>query len=449
MFGNLTKRLGEIFKNLKGRGVLDEKDIDAAMRQIRIALLEADVALPVAKSLIADIKQKALGSEVLESITPGQMVVKIVHDHLVEFLRPERAEAINLSSTPPVVIMMLGLQGSGKTTTTAKLARYIHNNFKKKVMMCSVDIYRPAAREQLKILGQEIQTDVLDIIDDESVENTVKRALKSSKLQGYDVLIIDTAGRMQIDTEMMDELILIKKIAKPQELFLVADSMTGQSAVDIAQGFNEALDVTGVILTRVDGDARGGAALAMKAMTDCDITFLGTGEKTDNLELFDSERVVSRILDMGDVVSLVEKAAEQMDQEQAQKMQERIMQGKWNLNDLKDQLGQMQKLGGLSSLLGFLPGASRLQEQMDASGVDDKALLRQVAIINSMTKKERVDISLFNASRKRRVAMGAGVQVSDVNRLLKQFMQMQKMMKKLGKLDQDGMKRSKLMNLFK
>ncbi len=441
MFDALTDRLGGVFDGLLGRGALTEKDVTAALREIRVALLEADVALPVVKDFIASIKDKAVGEDVIRSVKPGQQVVKIVHDGLVELLGGEAAETGLRVDNPPAIVMMAGLQGSGKTTTTGKLAKRLAERDKKKVLLASLDTRRPAAMEQLAILADQCNENVsaLPIIKDQSPAEIARRALQAAKLGGYDVVFLDTAGRTSIDEQMMAEASEIAKIANPNETLLVADSLTGQDAVETAKRFHERLPLTGLILTRMDGDGRGGAALSMRAVTGLPIKFLGTGEKLDGLDAFDAKRLAGRILGQGDIVSLVEKAGDQMDAEKAEKMAKKMAKGQFDLDDLAQQLQQMQKMGGLGGIMGLLPGAKKAKQALDASGMDDKVIARQAAIISSMTKKERAKPALLNASRRKRIAAGAGVTVQDVNRVLKMHKQMAGMMKKMSKGGMRGM----------
>lgn len=447
MFDNLSNRLTGIFDKLRGRGALTEQDVNAAMREIRIALLEADVALPVVKNFIDQVREKAIGQDVLKSITPGQQIVKIVHDHLVEVLGHEAQELI-LAGNPPVFIMMVGLQGSGKTTSTAKIARFIESKQRKKVLMASLDIYRPAAQEQLSTLGREVQIETLEIIAQEKPLQITKRAADRARQEGFDIVLLDTAGRLHIDEALMTELQQVRDLVHPIETLLVADSMTGQDAVNVAKAFQEKIGLTGIVLTRVDGDARGGAALSMREITGCPIKFLGVGEHVDKLETFHPERIASRILDMGDVISLVEKAAESIDREEAEKMAAKMQQGKFDLDDMASQLKQMQKIGGLSGIMGMMPGIGKIKDKIQDAGLDDKLLKRQLAIIQSMTKTERRNVKLLNASRRRRIAEGSGTTVADVNRLIKQYLQMSEMMKKMGKLDKKGLLRNGFKGLF-
>lgn len=441
MFDALTDRLGGVFDGLLGRGALSEKDVTAALREIRVALLEADVALPVVKDFINSIKDKAVGEDVIRSVKPGQQVVKIVHDGLVDLLGGEDAETGLRVDNPPAVVMMAGLQGSGKTTTTGKLAKRLADRDKKKVLLASLDTRRPAAMEQLAILADQCGDAVssLPIIEGQSPAEIARRALQAAKLGGYDVLFLDTAGRTSIDEQMMAEASEIANIATPNETLLVADSLTGQDAVETAKRFHERLPLTGLILTRMDGDGRGGAALSMRAVTGLPIKFLGTGEKLDGLDAFDAKRLAGRILGQGDIVSLVEKAGDQMDAEKAEKMAKKMAKGQFDLDDLAQQLQQMQKMGGLGGIMGLLPGAKKAKQALDASGMDDKIIARQAAIISSMTKKERAKPALLNASRRKRIAAGAGVTVQDVNRVLKMHKQMSGMMKKMSKGGMRGM----------
>lgn len=445
MFNNLTDNLNKIFNKLTGRGLLREEDIDLALREIRVALLEADVSLEVAKEFAKKVKEQALGREVVKSVSPGQMVIKIVNDCLVELLTHPNNQ-LNLATTPPAVIMMVGLQGSGKTTSCAKIAAKYKSN--KKILLASLDTYRPAAQEQLAVLAKQASVDCVSIIAGEEPVTIAKRALKEAKMQSYDLVILDTAGRLHIDNALMEELQEIKKITKPIEILLVADSLTGQDAVNIAKGFNEQIGVTGIILTRIDGDARGGAALSMSFATGCPIKFLGSGEKLSELEEFHPDRIASRILGMGDVVSLVEKASEVMDQQASEKMMQQIKKGNFDLNHLADQLKNMNKMGGISSIVSMIPGLGGLKDKLAGAQIDNKVIARQLAIISSMTKAERRNPKILNASRKIRVAAGSGVKVSDINRLLNQHLQMSKMFKRFGGMDQKSMMRSGIKNLF-
>ena len=432
MFESLSDRLSGIFEGLTRRGALSEKDVSAALREVRRALIEADVALEVVREFTEKVREKAVGAEVVKSVTPGQMVVKIVNDELVRMLGSE-AQGIDLAATPPVVMMMVGLQGSGKTTTTAKLAHRLATRDKQKVMMASLDTRRPAAQEQLRVLGEQADIATLPIIEGQSPTEIAERAVKAARLGGFDVLILDTAGRTHIDEELMAETAAIEKIAKPHETLLVADALTGQDAVNLAKNFGERVDLTGIVLTRVDGDGRGGAALSMRAVSGKPIKLMGVGEKLDALEDFHPDRIAGRILGMGDVVGLVEKAMETVEADKAQKMAERMKKGAFDLNDLSEQLGQMQKLGGMGGVLSMLPGIGKVKKQIDAANIDDSVLKRQQAIISSMTKGERKNPKLLNASRKKRVAAGSGTSVQDINKLVKMHRQMADMMKAMGK----------------
>jgi len=447
MFDALTGRLSSIIDKLKARGALTEADVKAALREVRVALLEADVALPVAKDFIAHVQEKAIGQEVLRSISAGQLVVKIVHDALVDFLGQEVVD-IELKAAPPVVILMVGLQGSGKTSMTAKLGNYLVSKQKRKVLMASLDIYRPAAREQLQTLGQQCHIDTLPILADEKPLAITERALQKARLEGYDVLILDTAGRLHIDQELMNEVVMVRNLATPAETILVADAMTGQDAVTIAKEFDEKVGITAIALSRIDGDARGGAALSIRAVTGKPLKLLGTGEKPAQLELFHPDRIASRILGMGDVVSLVEKAMETVDQEEAEKLAQQMQKGAFNFYAMESQLLQMTKMGGISSLMGMIPGLNKFQDKISQAGMDDRMIHRQIAIIRSMTKKERLDARLINGSRKRRIANGSGTSVQDVNKLLKQHRDMSDMMKRMQKLGKKGMLRQGLKGLM-
>jgi signal recognition particle subunit SRP54 len=431
MFDSLQQRLGATFDRLRGRGALSEADVDEGLADIRTALIEADVALPVVKDFIDKVRPKAIGENVIRSVTPGQQIVKIVHDALVETLGSENA-TLNLGS-PPAPILMVGLQGSGKTTTSAKLGLMLQTREKKRVLMASLDVHRPAAMEQLKILGEQAGVPTLPIMANQTPLDIAKRAMAAAKVGGYDVLILDTAGRQHIDEQLMAEVAAVKAQTNPHETLLVADSLTGQDAVNIAKSFNERVKISGIILTRADGDARGGAALSMRSVTGAPIKFLGVGEKLDALEAFHPARVAGRILDMGDVVSLVEKAAENFDKDEAEKIAKKMKKGEFDMNDLASQLQQMKKLGGMQGVLSMLPGVGKVKDQLATAGLDDKILARQEAVISSMTKQERAKPDLINGSRRKRIAAGAGVDVSDVNKLLKMHRQMSDMMKKMGK----------------
>jgi signal recognition particle subunit SRP54 len=431
MFDSLQSRLGATFDRLRGRGALTEADVEEGLKDIRTALVEADVALPVVKDFIDKVRPRAIGESVIRSVTPGQQIVKIVHDALVETLGTENA-SLDLGS-PPASILMVGLQGSGKTTTSAKLAAMLQGREKKKVLMASLDVSRPAAMEQLRVLGEQAGVPTLPIVAGQGPVEIARRAMASAKVGGYDVVILDTAGRQHIDEQLMTEVAQIKAQVNPHETLLVADSLTGQDAVNIAKSFNARVPLSGIILTRADGDARGGAALSMRAVTGAPIKFLGVGEKLDALEAFHPQRVASRILDMGDVVSLVEKAAETIDKETAEKIAAKMKKGSFDMDDLAEQLNQMKKLGGMKGVLSMLPGVGKVKSQLDAAGLDDKILTRLEAIISSMTKQERRDPDVINGSRRKRIASGAGVEVSEVNKLLKMHRQMSDMMKKMGK----------------
>ena len=431
MFESLQSRLSGVFDKLRGRGALSEADVDAALGEVRTALVEADVALPVVKDFIDKVRPRAVGENVIRSVTPGQQVIKIVHDVLVETLGEENA-ALNLGS-PPAPILMVGLQGSGKTTTSAKLALMLQTKEKKRVLMASLDTTRPAAMEQLKVLGEQAGVATLPIMPGQAPLDIARRAMASAKVGGYDVVILDTAGRQHVDEQLMQEVAGVKQLVSPHETLLVADSLTGQDAVNIARSFNDRVHISGIILTRVDGDARGGAALSMRTVTGAPIKFLGAGEKLDALEPFFPARVAGRILDMGDVVSLVEKASETLDKAEAEKLAAKMKKGQFDMNDLASQLNQMKKLGGMKGVLGMLPGVGKIKSQLDAAGLDDRILTRQGAIIQSMTKQERAQPDTINGSRRKRIAAGAGVEVSDVNKLLKMHRQMADMMKKMGK----------------
>ena len=447
MFSSLGNRLGGIYDRLRKRGALTEADVETALREVRVALLEADVALPVVKDFITHVKERAIGQEVLKSITPGQMVVKIVYDQMVATLGGEGAE-INLLATPPVTMMIVGLQGSGKTTSTAKVARLLSTKKRKKVLMASVDVYRPAAREQLKILGQEAHVDTLPIIDHEKPLEIVKRGYEKARLEGYDVFIVDTAGRLHIDDALMEELVQLRNVLKPTETLFVADAMTGQDAANVAKTFHERVGLTGVVLTRVDGDARGGAALSVRHITGCPVKLMGMGERIEQIEEFHPDRIASRILDMGDVLTLVEKAAETIDREEAEKLAQKMGKGQFDMNDLANQLRQVTKMGGLGGLMGMLPGINKYKNQIQQAGIDEKMISRQLAVINSMTQVERKNPKVLNGSRRKRIATGSGTTVTDVNRLLKQFQDMQDMMKRMDKLGEKGLKRQGLRGLL-
>jgi signal recognition particle subunit SRP54 len=448
MFDTLSSKLNGIFDRLTRRGNLTEDDVNEAMREVRIALLEADVALPVVKDFVAKIKERAVGQEVVRSVTPGQQVIKIVHDNLVELLGTT-TEPLDLNVAPPAVVMMLGLQGSGKTTTSAKLAKYLNDKEKKKVLLASLDVRRPAAQEQLAVLADQIGVASLPIVPAQQPIDITRRALEAAKKEGFDVVILDTAGRQSIDDDLMAEAAAVRDIATPHEQLLVVDAMTGQDAVITATHFNEKIGITGLVLTRIDGDARGGAALSMRSVTGKPIKFLGVGEKTDALEVYHPDRLADRILGMGDVVSLVEKAAATVDHDVAAGMAEKFLSGKaFDFNDLLNQMQQMRKMGGMSGFMTLLPGVAKIKDQLKNANIDDKLIKRQEAIIQSMTLAERRNANLLQASRKRRIAKGAGVDVAAVNRLIKQFLDMQKVMKQLHKLGKKGFMRSMMPNLM-
>jgi signal recognition particle subunit SRP54 len=437
MFEGLSNRLGEVFDRLKKRGALSESDVNEALREVRIALLEADVALPVVKDFINSVKERAVGAEVVKSITPGQMVVKIVHDHLVELLGGT-VQTLDLVAAAPVVVMMVGLQGSGKTTSTAKIAKRLAERDRKKVLMASLDVARPAAQEQLAVLGRQVSVATLPIVAGQQPVEIAKRALVMAKTEGYDVLMLDTAGRLSIDDALMLEVEAVRDATSPAETLLVADAMTGQDAVNTARIFNERVGLSGIVLTRIDGDARGGAALAMRSVTGKPIKLLGTGEKMDALEDFHPDRIAGRILGMGDVVSLVEKAVATIDQEEAEKLAAKMQKGTFDLDDFLSQLRQLKKMGGMGGLMGMLPGIGKIKKQMSEAKIDDGMLKRQEAIILSMTKSERRDPKVLNAKRRVRIANGSGTSVADVNRLMKQFGDMQKMMKQVQAMGKSG-----------
>jgi signal recognition particle subunit SRP54 len=431
MFESLQERLGSILNGLTGRGALSEADVSAALREVRRALLEADVALEVVRSFTDKVREKAVGAAVLKSIKPGQMVVKIVHDELVAMLG-EEGVAIDLNAPAPVVIMMVGLQGSGKTTTTAKIARRLGERQGKKVLMASLDTRRPAAQEQLRQLGEQVKVATLPIIAGQSPVDIAKRAVQAGRLGGHDVVILDTAGRTHIDEPLMAEMADIRKVSAPHEILLVADSLTGQDAVNLAKSFDDRVGITGLVLTRMDGDGRGGAALSMRAVTGKPIKLIGTGEKMDALEEFHPKRIADRILGMGDIVSLVEKAAETIDAEKAAAMAKKMQSGKFDLDDLADQLRQMQKMGGMGGIMGLMPGMGKMKDQLAAAGLDDRMFKRQLAIISSMTKKERANPEILKHSRKKRIAAGSGTDAAEINKLLKMHRGMADMMKAMG-----------------
>ncbi len=452
MFDSLTDRLGDVFDRLRRHGALSEADVGAAMREIRVALLEADVALPVVRDFISSVREKALGQEVLRSVTPAQMVVKIVHDHLVEVLgggaEDLRADGLDLNAPSPVGIMLVGLQGSGKTTTAGKIANRLKQRDRKKVLLASLDVQRPAAQEQLAVLGRQIGVASLPVVPGEQPVAITRRALETGRTEGYDVVILDTAGRLHINEELMLEVAAVGAEARPHQTLLVADAMTGQDAVNLAKAFGERAAITGIVLTRVDGDARGGAALSMRAITGKPIVFIGTGERIGALEPFHAERIAGRILGMGDVVSLVEKAAETIDRDEAEKLAAKMAKGNFDLDDLAGQLRQIRRMGGMGGMLSMLPGVGKLKKQLGEADIDEGIVKRQEAIISSMTKNERRNPMLLNGSRRRRIAGGSGTSVQEINRLLKQYRDMADMMKKMKKLGPKGLQRHGLAGLM-
>jgi signal recognition particle subunit SRP54 len=452
MFDSLSDRLGEVFDRLRRHGALTENDVGTALREIRIALLEADVALPVVRDFVAAVREKALGQEVLRSVTPAQMVVKIVHDHLVEVLGGDqtglRADGLDLNAPPPVVIMLVGLQGSGKTTTAAKIAKRLKERLRKKVLLASLDVQRPAAQEQLAVLGRQIAVASLPIVPGERPVAITRQALLTGRTEGYDVVILDTAGRLHVNEELMLEVAAVREVATPHETLLVADAMTGQDAVNVAKAFGERAGLTGIVLTRVDGDARGGSALSMRSITGKPIVLIGVGERIEALEPFHAERIAGRILGMGDVVSLVEKAAETVDQEEAEKLAAKFQKGNFDLDDLAGQLRQIRRMGGMGGMLSMLPGIGKLKKQLGEANIDEGIIKRQEAIISSMTRKERRNPKLLNASRRRRIASGSGTSVPEINRLLKQYQDMADVMKKMKKLGHKGLARHGLAGLL-
>jgi len=443
MFETLSQGFSSALEKLTRQGVLREDEISTALREVRGALLEADVSLDITKRFIKSVGEKARGQSVTKSVTPGQQVIKIVHDELIKVLEgtSETSNALKIDN-PPATILMVGLQGSGKTTTSAKLALRLQSKEKKKVLMASLDTRRPAAMEQLEILGKSNSIDTLPIVKNQSAEQITSRAIQQASLGGYDVIILDSAGRMQIDDELMKEIETIKNLSNPNETLLIADGLTGQEAVNVASAFNDRLNISGVVLTRMDGDGRGGAALSMVSTIGRSIKFIGTGEKVDALEEFHPDRIARRILGMGDIVSLVEKASETLEAEKAERSMRRFQKGLFNMNDLKSQLEQMQKMGGLKSLMGMMPGMGKLTKNLDDKSMDDSVIKRQIALIQSMTKKERANPNLLQASRKRRIAVGAGVEVPELNKLIKMHRQMSDMMKRMGKMGGKGMLKS-------
>ncbi len=437
MFEGLSDKLSGIFDALTKRGVLSDEDVNNALREVRRALLEADVALEVVRAFTDQVRERAIGANVVKSVTPGQMVIKIVNDVLIDTLGTQ-ADPIDLNAAAPVGIMMVGLQGAGKTTTAAKIAKRLRDREKRKVLMASLDVKRPAAQDQLAVLGRQIGIETLPIVAGQTPVQIARRAEEAARLQGFDVIILDTAGRTHIDEPLMAEMAEIKAVAKPHEILLVADSLTGQDAVNLAKNFNERVGITGIVLTRVDGDGRGGAALSMRAVTGKPIKLIGTGEKVDDLDEFHPQRIANRILGMGDIVSLVEKAAQTIDAEKAQRIAEKMRKGKFDLEDLSDQLAQVEKIGGLGGIMGMLPGMAKMKDQIAAANLDDRVIKRQRAIISSMTREERRNPDVLKASRKKRVAAGSGTRVEDVNRLLKQHRQMADMMKAMGGANKRG-----------
>ncbi len=448
MFENLSDRLGSVFDRLTKQGALSEDDVKTALREVRVALLEADVSLPVARDFIKAVQEKATGQAVTKSITPGQQVVKIVHDELKHVLTGNEDPGKLKIDNPPAPILMVGLQGGGKTTTTAKIAKRLKERDGKRVLMASLDVNRPAAMEQLQILGTQIGVDTLPIVKGEDPVAIAKRAKTQASLGGYDVYMLDTAGRLSIDEELMAQVEAVRDVANPRETLLVVDGLTGQDAVHTAENFDERIGITGVVLTRMDGDGRGGAALSMRAVAGKPIRFVGLGEKMDALETFEPDRIAGRILGMGDIVALVEKAQQTLEVEQAERMMKRFQKGQFNMNDLKMQLEQMMKMGGMEGMLAMMPGAAKMQKQMDGAGIDDKMLRQQIALINSMTKRERANPQILQASRKKRIAAGAGMEVSDLNKLLKMQRQMSDMMKKMGKMGKGGMLKQAMKGMF-
>ncbi|OIP85575.1 MAG: signal recognition particle protein [Rhodobacterales bacterium CG2_30_65_12] len=448
MFESLSDRLSGVFDRLTKQGALSEGDVKTALREVRVALLEADVSLPVARDFVARVQAKATGQAVTKSVTPGQQVVKIVHDELVAVLTgagdPGRLKIDN----PPAPILMVGLQGGGKTTTTAKIAKRLTEREGKRVLMASLDVYRPAAMQQLEVLGVQIGVDTLPIVPGEKPVDIARRAKTQAALGGYDVYMLDTAGRLHIDEALMGEVEQVSAVVSPRETLLVVDGLTGQVAVEVAQEFDAKVGISGVVLTRMDGDGRGGAALSMRAVTGKPIRFVGLGEKMDALETFEPERIAGRILGMGDIVALVEKAQSTLEAEQTERMMRRFQKGQFNMNDLRMQLEQMQKMGGMESVMGMMPGMGKMAGQMKDAGLDDKMIARQIALVNSMTKRERANPALLQASRKKRIAKGAGQEVSEINKLLKMHRQMSDMMKKLGKMGKGGMLKQAMKGMF-
>ncbi|WP_295310990.1 signal recognition particle protein [Roseobacter sp.] len=448
MFENLSERLSGVFDRLTKQGALSDEDVKTALREVRVALLEADVSLPVARDFVKAVQDKATGQAVTKSVTPGQQVVKIVHDALIDVLRGEGEPGHLKVDNPPAPILMVGLQGGGKTTTTAKLAKRLKEKDGKRVLMASLDVNRPAAMEQLAILGAQIGVDTLPIVKGEDPVAIAKRAKTQAGLGGYDVYMLDTAGRLSIDEELMSQVEAVRNVANPRETLLVVDGLTGQDAVHTAENFDDRIGITGVVLTRMDGDGRGGAALSMRAVTGKPIKYVGLGEKMDALETFEPDRIAGRILGMGDIVSLVEKAQETLELEQSEKMVKRMMKGQFSMNDLRMQLEQMQKMGGMQGMMGMMPGMGKMARQIEDAGLDDSILKRQIALIQSMTKRERANPQILQASRKKRIARGAGLEVSELNKLLKMHRQMGDMMKKMGKTGKGGMLKQAMKGMF-
>ena len=447
MFENLSERLSGVFDRLTKQGALSEEDVKTALREVRVALLEADVSLPVAREFVKKVQEQATGQAVTKSVTPGQQVVKIVHDALVDTLRGEEDPGKLKIDNPPAPILMVGLQGGGKTTSTGKLAKRLKDREGKKVLMASLDVYRPAAMDQLEILGAQIGVDTLPIVKGETPVQIARRAKQQASLGGYDVYMLDTAGRLQIDDVLMKEVEDVRDVVDPRETLLVVDGLTGQVAVEVAEEFDAKIGISGVVLTRMDGDGRGGAALSMRAVTGKPIRFVGLGEKMDALETFEPDRIAGRILGMGDIVSLVEKAQDTIEQEQAERMMKRFQKGQFNMNDLKMQLEQMMKMGGMEGVMGMMPGMGKMAKQVEQSGFDDRVIKQQIALIQSMTKRERANPQILQASRKKRIARGAGMEVSDLNKLLKMHRQMSDMMKKMGK-GKGGMLKQAMKGMF-
>ncbi len=447
MFESLSDRLSGVFERLTKQGALSADDVKTALREVRVALLEADVSLPVARDFVKRVQDKATGQSVTKSVTPGQQVVKIVHDELVAVLTGDEDPGKLKIDNPPAPILMVGLQGGGKTTSTAKLAKRLKERDGKRVLMASLDVYRPAAMQQLEVLGAQIGVDTLPIVAGQKPVDIAKRAKQQATLGGYDVYMLDTAGRLHIDEVLMSEVEQVSAAVNPRETLLVVDGLTGQVAVEVAQEFDDKIGISGVVLTRMDGDGRGGAALSMRAVTGKPIRFVGVGEKMDALETFEPERIAGRILGMGDIVALVEKAQETLEAEQAERMMRRFQKGQFNMNDLKGQLEQMQKMGGMESVMGMMPGMGKMAKQVQEAGFDDKVITRQIALIQSMTKRERANPQLLQASRKKRIAKGAGQEVSDLNKLLKMQRQMADMMKKMGKMGKGGMLKQAMKSL--